>query len=216
MNNKTLYPRIPNNYFTKNGYEDNITGRVCFAPSIDQAIMTLSVKCDGMELYVHIPSSSNYRFVKSSINEVPDSDITEELWSINPIRVTCVGKIKIGEAIGDGIPFKYGNSVAELYKFKWKWIKYLKYSPPYSYWQIVEAYGSNIADRLMDDPAHNFRAQTGIELIHKEPSLQELKRIYQNWKIMPTILKNISDEKSKELFGVTNSENYKILIEEYN
>ena len=32
MDGKILSPRIPKNFFTENGYEDNKTPRVCFSP----------------------------------------------------------------------------------------------------------------------------------------------------------------------------------------
>ena len=121
MNGRILQPRIPNNYFTKNGYEDNTTKRICFAPSINQAIMGLSMNCSGLEYYVHILDSECEVYVPT-INEVPDSEITGEVWIKRPVRVKCIGKIKILDSVGDGLSFNYGDKTAELYKFKWKWI----------------------------------------------------------------------------------------------
>jgi len=40
---------------------------------------------------------------------------------------------------------------------------------------------------------HKWRAKTGIELIHKEPTEEELDRIWKNWQLMPQDLKAISD-----------------------
>jgi hypothetical protein len=42
MDGKTLSPRVPDNFLIKNGYEDGETPRVCFAKSIDGALMALS------------------------------------------------------------------------------------------------------------------------------------------------------------------------------
>lgn len=61
---------------------------------------------------------------------------------------------------------------------------------------------------LRNDPVHAWRAQTGIELIHREPSLEELNRIRQNWLLMSRRNKILSDIKSRELFGVTNLRHY--------
>lgn len=58
---------------------------------------------------------------------------------------------------------------------------------------------------------------TGIELIHKEPTLSELLRIRKkNWDLMSKEQKKmISDKKSIELFGLTNKEHFKFLLWEY-
>ena len=47
--------------------------------------------------------------------------------------------------------------------------------------------------------------KTGIELIHREPDEEEQVRIWKNWQLMTDEQKKISDEKSKELFGVDNA-----------
>ena len=61
---------------------------------------------------------------------------------------------------------------------------------------------------LANDPVHKWRAETGIELIHKEPTEEELDRIWKNWQLMPQNMKDISDKKSIEMFGCTNAEHY--------
>jgi hypothetical protein len=67
---------------------------------------------------------------------------------------------------------------------------------------------------LENDPVHKWRADNGIELVHKEPSMKELQRIWKNWNLMTAEQKRLSDNKSKELFGMTNLENYKKLLQE--
>ena len=54
MDNTILQPRIPDNYLVKNGYEDNKTKRVCFAPSIDKWLMGLYRNLKGEKLCVHV------------------------------------------------------------------------------------------------------------------------------------------------------------------
>ena len=123
LDGKVLKPSIPDNYFTRNNYEDNTTPRVCFAPSIDKCLMALSQKCDGMKLYVYIPENT-YNIYKPSVNEVPDSKITDEVWITIPVKVRCIGQIEvIGDAGKDGHKFKYGNKEAELYDWNWKWLE---------------------------------------------------------------------------------------------
>jgi hypothetical protein len=117
-----LVPRVPENYFTKNGYEDNKTPRVCFAKSIDGALMALSRRVTGETLYVHTPINS-VRYTTPTIKQVPDCKITGEVWVKEPVKIKYIGKILVtGDAGEDGIPFKYGDNTAYLYKWNWRWI----------------------------------------------------------------------------------------------
>lgn len=90
-----------------------------------------------------------------------------------------------------------------------------QYDPPYTLQQIRDNYPEDVYRELATDPVHNWRAQTGIELIHKEPSYDELLRIWSNWNLMPDELKAISDQKSIELFGVDNETHFYQLQELY-
>lgn len=80
-----------------------------------------------------------------------------------------------------------------------------KYDPPMNLNDIKSNYGDEL-----------YRASTGIELIHKEPTKKELVRIMNNWDLMTDEQKEKSDKKSIELFGITNKENYNKLISSYN
>lgn len=79
----------------------------------------------------------------------------------------------------------------------------LVYDPPYPL--------EKIPNYLHEDPVHHWRSTTGIELIHQEPTREELERIYQNFLVMPKSLQEISDQKSIELFGIDNSTHYRML-----
>ena len=89
-----------------------------------------------------------------------------------------------------------------------------QYDPPMSVEEIQINY-PELADELLSDPIHRWRAETGIELIHKEPSLAELLRIWENFKLMPKELQEASDLKSVELFGMTNAEHFEQLYNEF-
>lgn len=90
-----------------------------------------------------------------------------------------------------------------------------EFDPPYNEQQVRDNYGEETYRRLIKDPAHLWRMRTGIELIHKEPSKDELERIWANWQLMSDKQKLISDKKSIQLFGKTNAENYNELIKLY-
>lgn len=89
------------------------------------------------------------------------------------------------------------------------------YEPPYSIDDIKNRYPEK-ADRLLNDPVHLWRAKTGIELIHKEPTLQEQERIWSNWKLMTENQKVESDKKCIEFFGMTNEEHHEKIIDSKN
>ena len=93
--------------------------------------------------------------------------------------------------------------------------KQSEYDKPYSLEEIKENYGEDLYNKLKSDPVHKWRADNGIELIHKEPTLKELKRIWENWNLMSGDMKEVSDKKSVELFNCTNEEHYKQLLKEY-
>jgi len=120
LNGQTLHPRIPVNYLTKNGYEEGRTGRSSFAPTIDGCLVGMATNLSGKEFFVHEPE--NYDAIeirKITNNEVPDASLTGEVWVTTPVKLKVVGKIKVGEAIDKPLQYKYGNHVAETYKWEW-------------------------------------------------------------------------------------------------
>lgn len=127
QNIKTINPSIPNNFMTKNNYEENKTKRVCFAPSIEQCLMGLSRNCEGEEFYVYIPVK-HYKTYSPNIKDLPDSGITGEIWIKEPVDVICLGKIKVLDTNkSPGKLYTYGNGkTAELYAFDYKWIERYK------------------------------------------------------------------------------------------
>lgn len=62
------------------------------------------------------------------------------------------------------------------------------------------------------DLAIAWRKQTGIELIYPEPNRSLLNDMWDNWNQMPQNLQKVSDNKSIELFGITNQKHYQKLI----
>ena len=162
LDGKTLQPRVPDNYFTKRGYEDGETPRVCFAPSIDQCLMAISQKCDGMEFYVYSPIAVDKNCLyKPSTKEVPDSTITGETWITCPVKIKKIGKIKVlGDSGLDGHPFNYGDKTAELYDWDWEWVSSdlkedLHVDSINSPEELMDWMNSNITYELVDDEYSN-------------------------------------------------------------
>ncbi|MCK9199382.1 MAG: GNAT family N-acetyltransferase, partial [Bacilli bacterium] len=150
LDGKTLNPSIPDNFMTKNGYEDAKTPRISFAKSIDGCLRGLSQKCTNMELYVHEPIvDKNVKIKNISNHDVPDASITGETWITTPVKVKCIGKIKvIGDKGEKGIPYKYGNKTAELYNWNWKWVN-----------RVSESYNEYIIE---SDNSIGYMTQTSI------------------------------------------------------
>jgi len=88
------------------------------------------------------------------------------------------------------------------------------YERPYTIEEIKNNYPDS-AEELLKDPAHLWRAEIGIELVHQEPTLIEQQRIWQNWQEMTAEMKELSDQKSLELFGQTNAEHNQKIMRNY-
>lgn len=125
LDGETMKPRIPKNFFTENGYEDDYTDRVCFAPSVEQCLTALSQNVSGKKFNVYEPDPSQKHTVyKPNEGAVPDSKVTGELWITEPVKVKKVGEIVCtGDDGKDGMPFEYGNHTAELYGWTYEWSK---------------------------------------------------------------------------------------------
>ena len=130
MNDELLQPRIPDNFLTQVGAEDNKTPRVCFSDSIDGCLIALSRNLKGMKLFVHVADCDESvlrQFRHPTTEEVPDADITDEVWSLKPVEIKCIGQIQVKKAYPKPLPYKYTDSdgtqkTAELYSWDWEWI----------------------------------------------------------------------------------------------
>ena len=123
-----LQPSVPNNFLTDYGFENNTIKRVCFTPSIDQCLMAMSANITHKEFYVYIPYNiDTNKLRKPSVEEVPDSLITGEVWSLQSVRIKCIGKIRVTKPKGTTHKYNYGDKyTAELYEWEYEWVeKYL-------------------------------------------------------------------------------------------
>ena len=87
------------------------------------------------------------------------------------------------------------------------------YKRPWTIREIKRKVPSKAAS-LLSDPVHLWRAETGIELIHNEPTTEEQKRIWKNWMSMSDKQKEKSDKKSKALFGMYNCSHHKMIMKQ--
>lgn len=115
-----LIPKVPNNFLTKGGYEEDKTPRVCFADSIDGCLRAYSQNIEGMEFIVVQPVG-HYKVITPTITQVPDAKVTGEKWITTPVKYKIIGSIKVGKAKDKSYTYKYGDRVAELYDWDWQW-----------------------------------------------------------------------------------------------
>lgn len=124
LDNKTLIPRVPDNFMTKNGYEDAKIKRVAFCTSIQGCLMALSANISGKVFYVHEPIDYNVRilFNKDIITKkyVPDAHITGETWVLEPIKLKNVMTILVKSAKSKSYEYKLGDKTKKrLYEWNY-------------------------------------------------------------------------------------------------
>lgn len=154
LNNKIITPQIPDNFFTKNGYEDNTTKRICFSDDVGKCLTALSknVKNQTFNVYT-IDEKESYELYKPSKALVPDVDITGELWVLKPVKLVKIGTIKCtGDDGKPGKKFKYGNNKeAELYGWKYEWIERIDSTPEEIDANEIEDRDSEKIETIIDD-----------------------------------------------------------------
>lgn len=158
MDGKILSPRIPKNFFTENGYEDNKTPRVCFSPSVRQSLMGINCSKTGTRFYVYSPediSAIKKYLVKPDKKSVPDVEITNEIWCLSKVKIKRVGVIETTASVDKPHPFKYGDNTAELYEWKFKW---------------VEKYKTYKGDKSMNELRHADETLTDAGKLRKQAS----------------------------------------------
>jgi len=124
--------------------------------------------------------------------------------SFNVLGTACIDGSKLKDRIVEYVSMRTGKRV-----------KSESYEPPYSLDTIKQKYGDEVYRKLRDDPVHRFRAETGIEVIHKEPTRDEFERIVKNWDLMTPEQKKQSDEFSMKQFGNNNKNRIDLLRKEY-
>lgn len=120
---KSLQPRIPNNYFTTNNYEENTTPRCSFSTSIYGCLRGLSDNLKNKKLYVYVPIG-DYKVVSPNRSQVADVKYTNEKWILEPVKIKCIGVILVTHAqINHPLVYKYGKHKATLYGWNYKWLQ---------------------------------------------------------------------------------------------
>ena len=121
--NVILEPRVPDNFLVRNGYEDKTTERISVCKSIDDCLAAMSRSLKNKDFYVYKLKDTNVKKKTPSVKELPDVSITNEVWLLEPSEFELVGKIHITGTKSDGLSYTYGDNTAELYRWKWSYVK---------------------------------------------------------------------------------------------
>lgn len=114
------------------GAEEGTIPRVCITNSIQGALVALGQDLAGKELYIHEVILDGQQLVSNSEiisrGYVPDAKHTGETWSLDPVKLRLVFKIKVIEAVKP-LVYKYKDGPKELKGELWTW-KYEKMRIP--------------------------------------------------------------------------------------
>lgn len=123
---KIIAPGIPDNFLTRNGFEDSTTKRVCFCRCIDGCLRALSKNIEDKTFFLEVATSSDglsrgYQLIYSPTKEeVPDAHLTGEVWVPHSIFVKTIGIVKVKKSIDNDLIYTYGeNHQAKLYDWKY-------------------------------------------------------------------------------------------------
>ena len=110
----TLYPRVPKNTLTEQGYEDGKTPRVSLSETIDGSLIGLSQALHGKKLFVH-EVVNDVKTKKPNMREVPDVMHTKEIWALEPVSLRKVREIQVYDDGSDALEYQLGEQTAQTY-----------------------------------------------------------------------------------------------------
>ncbi len=131
---KVLMPKVPDNFYTKKGWEDGTIKRASVAPDIDHCILALGYnKINGNPKLYRVYEPLDYTKIKVMTNAeiirrglVPDAKVMKEVWLLTPTKVKEIAKIKILRVTSryETVPYgPEGRETEEKYRraYYWDW-----------------------------------------------------------------------------------------------
>ena len=187
MDGAILNPRIPDNYFTQNGYEDITTPRVCFCSKVNNCLTALGQNVSGKEFYVYSPSTREGLEVwQPNEHSVPDFKATNEYWVLKPVQLKLVGRIRCTGSVGDGKRFTYGGDFAQTYDWNYKWLE--KHGETISGVKPVQESVGPLEEKLFQDFKDYIKGKKKFENVHplSSPMMHEAKKKKETWLLLAT------------------------------
>lgn len=116
--NKKIKPGIPK------GAVDEKTERIRFYNSVNGALIAKGEKeiNEGRELFVHVPvDEDGIKITTPSTAQVPNANITGEVWCKEITTVKCIGKIRVGKPLKT-YTYKVGDKDVEAHSWNYSWL----------------------------------------------------------------------------------------------
>lgn len=129
LNGDIIGPRVPNNFLVSNKIGDYKTKRVCFYPSIDKALISLSSfqELSGKKFYIYRPRNINFdSLYKPNISEVPNCFLTDEYWYLKDVEIRYITSITVKDK-EEELSFRYGPRSTKVTVYRWNWKEDLNY-----------------------------------------------------------------------------------------
>ena len=187
MDGAILNPRIPDNYFTQNGYEDITTPRVCFCSKVNNCLTALGQNVSGKEFYVYSPSTREGLEVwQPNEHSVPDFKATNEYWVLKPVQLKLIGRIRCTGSVGGGKRFTYGGHFAQTYDWNYKWLE--KHGETISGVKPVQESVGPFEEKLFQDFKDYIKGKKKFENVHplSSPMMHEAKKKKETWLLLAT------------------------------
>lgn len=158
---EVIYPVVPKSIRTNHGEEDGKTERVSLFPSIRSSLESFkgqNLRGAKMDVFTVIGLRKE-SLVEPEINQLPEKDLTGEIWSIAPIKVKFLTKIQVGDLVRKDY-YTYGPKAkkGELNIYKWKEIDYNSvFNKKKKDTRVYEAFGKeyNTLEDLIDGESLN-------------------------------------------------------------
>ena len=152
-----LTPRVPDNEFITWGVEDGKTKRVCLCTSIDKCILAAGRFKPGQTLTVYSAQVSKSDLVQPSKDQVPDVNITGELWFFKDISLQKEKVIHLTGYVKKGYTLTFKRNDGSVYEGHPKVYEYETVS--------TEVIHSVMVENFIDNNANFYRVvYEGVEI----------------------------------------------------
>lgn len=149
---------------------------------------------------------SNRAFLIDALTQVGNRPII--LVDSSDIHKTQTYKLEIGKYINEKDPSEFDELMSKTNRSvigTTEGLSSIKYDPP----------PSELPDVYTDDKLMQWRATTGIEIVHPQETPYELIRNYNNWLLMDEAKRKESDKMCVKFFYYTNKEHFKVLFQAF-
>ena len=130
---KVLIPKVPDNFYTKMGYEDGTIARISVGPDVDHCLLAIGNNKvnEGSRIY-RVYEPKDYSKIQIKTNQeiirrklVPDAKQTKEFWLMSRTPVKEIAKIKVIRMADKYVTVPHGpkpnSPTRERRAYFWHW-----------------------------------------------------------------------------------------------